>query len=129
MGRRVMPSPGAVVITVVALGARSARGPADNLTGGPTTPSLTAITASLSALPVGNTTPTGIVIGRKELVLYFWGSLTGPTRDRAWRDVDTGQIDLESRCGGGGRVAGIGSGAPCTRPARSGSSPPPRHAR
>ena len=41
--------------------------------GRPETPAPVPITANPSALPVGDTVPTGIVIGGKEMVLYFWG--------------------------------------------------------
>ncbi|GIJ48045.1 hypothetical protein Val02_49310 [Virgisporangium aliadipatigenens] len=62
---------------------------------GPETPSPIPITANPSALPIGDTVPTSMVIGGQELVLYFWGRPDRPNLDHAWRDTTTGAIDLQ----------------------------------
>jgi hypothetical protein len=70
-------------------------------TGGPATPSPVPITANPSALPVGNTVPTDIVIDGQELVLYFWGDRDRPNLTSVWRHRDTGKVDLDHRFSGG----------------------------
>ena len=97
-------------LMIVGLAACSARGTADDTTGGPATPSPIAITANPSALPVGDTMPTGLLVGRKELVLYFWGTAAAPFLDQAWRDAGTGEVEVDDVCGGG-RAAGGALGA------------------
>ncbi len=70
--------------------------------GGPETPSPVPITANPSALPVGDTVPTGVVVGGKEMVLYFWGARPDdPYLDHGWRDRSTGVVDVDHGCAGG----------------------------
>jgi hypothetical protein len=109
---RRLPAPVAVgvVAMIVALAACATRGAADDTTGGPATPSPIPITANPSALPVGETIPTGILVGRKELVLYFWGTAANPFLDQAWRDADSGDVEVDNVCAGG-RAVGAAGGA------------------
>ncbi|MEV0560502.1 hypothetical protein [Dactylosporangium sp. NPDC050588] len=69
--------------------------------GGPVTPSPVPITVNPSALPVGDTVPTGVVIKGKEMVLYFWGAPERPYLDQAWRDTGTGEVRVDTICAGG----------------------------
>lgn len=85
---------------LVGLAACAAKGPPEQ-PGAPETPSPVPITANPSALPVGDTVPTGIVIGGKEMVLYFWGTPDDPYLDDAWRDRSTGEVDVRNPCAGG----------------------------
>ena len=108
-----MHRPTALVVVglmIVGLATCSVRGTAGDTPGGPATPSPIAITANPSALPVGDTMPTGILVSRKELVLYFWGTAAAPFLDQAWRDADTGDVELDDVCCGG-RTAGGTLGA------------------
>ena len=106
MRRAAVPVAVGVAVVVVALAACATRGTA----GGPVTPSPIPITANPSAQPVGDTMPTGILVGRKELVLYFWGTAASPYLDQAWRDVDSGYVEVQNVCGGG-RAMGAAGGA------------------
>ncbi|GAB3830748.1 hypothetical protein ACFPIJ_30735 [Dactylosporangium cerinum] len=95
--------PGVIVSAAVLVGlaACAAKGP-DGQPGGLETPSPVPITVNPSALPVGDTVPTGIVIGGKEMVLYFWGgSPDWPHLDHAWRDRRTGAVEVDQPCAGG----------------------------
>ena len=87
----------ALALAAVVASAACSSNSAGDWTGGPATPSPVPITANPSALPVGNTTPTGIVIDRQELVLYFFGSSQRPYLTNVWRDTGTGRIDLDPR--------------------------------
>jgi hypothetical protein len=108
MHRLAAPVAVGVAVMIVGLAACAARGTA----GGPATPSPIAITANPSALPVGDTIPTGMLVGRKELVLYFWGTAADPFLDQAWRDAGTGDVELDNVCGGGAAGGAIGAVEP-----------------
>jgi hypothetical protein len=104
---RRLAVPGVIVAAAVLVGlaACAARNTMEQPSG-PETPSPVPITLNPSAMPVGDTIPTGVVVGRKELVLYFWGNPQHPYLDSAWRDQGTGVIDADTPCNGG-----VGTGA------------------
>ena len=81
----------AVVLALVLLPTGCAAGVGSDWVGGPVTPSHVPITYWPSAMPVGETMPTGIVITGQEMVLYFWGA-NQPYLDVAWRDRATGAV-------------------------------------
>jgi hypothetical protein len=65
--------------------------PVGHATGGPVTPTPIPVTVNPSALPLGNTVPTGVVLAGHEMILYFWGD-TPPYLATVWRDTSTGRI-------------------------------------
>jgi hypothetical protein len=105
MHRLTVPAVICAAAMLVGLAACAAKGPAEQA-GGPETPSPVPITVNPSALPVGDSIPTGVLIGGKELVLYFWGTAELPYLDQAWRDRGSGVVDVDNVCAGG---TGVGA--------------------
>ncbi|MET7423739.1 hypothetical protein [Dactylosporangium sp. NPDC005555] len=99
----------AVLVGVAACAAAGPTGPAGPVQG-PETPAPVAITVNPSALPVGDPVPTGIAVGRQELVLYFWGTAEQPYLDQAWRDQGSGAVDVDHPCAGGRAVTAMTMG-------------------
>jgi hypothetical protein len=82
----------AVVASVLVLGLSGcATGGPSDWVGGPVTPSPVTITYWPSAMPVGETMPTGIDVAGQEMVLYFWNA-NQPYLDVAWRDRASGAV-------------------------------------
>jgi hypothetical protein len=80
-----------VVAAGLALAACAHTEPVQHATGGPVTPTPVPVTINPSAMPLGNTVPTGIVLAGHEMILYFWGDLH-PYLSTVWRDTNSGRI-------------------------------------
>jgi hypothetical protein len=89
-----------VPAAILAAGLPAACASSTGAPGGPETPIPVPIIAYPSARPVGNTVPTSVVVGGRELVLYFWGDPARPTLTAAWRDTGTGAVDVNTGCNG-----------------------------
>jgi hypothetical protein len=68
--------------------------PVAEATGGPVTPTPVPVTINPSAMPLGNTVPTGIVLAGYEMILYFWGDIH-PYLSTVWRNTSTGRVTDE----------------------------------
>lgn len=92
MVARVVRGLVAAVAAGAALVACAHPGPPGDWTGGPVSPAPIRLTINPSATPRGNAVPTGIVVAKHELILYFCCAGPYPFLSSAWRDTGTGRI-------------------------------------
>ena len=90
----------------------SCAAPGPGWTGGEVSPAPVRVTINPSALPIGDAVATGVVVGTREMVLFFWGDRDHPDLGRAWRDTRTGEVDGNDPIGSAVRDLSLASTAP-----------------